>query len=148
MRKQALYILITLTLTAVAVIRLAHAQNVFASKFYIPFDFSIRGKAFPTGRYVVERSSSPDSGFWVMRNERGNRGASFPVMQLESQAAPEQSQLVFAKYGDTYNLRKVWTAGQTTGYYVVKTNTERVMERKLEASLAGSEEVILVASLD
>ena len=82
-----------------------------------------------------------------MRNERGNRGASFPVMQLESQAPPEQSQLVFARYGDTYYLRKVWTAGQTTGYYIVKTNTERITERKFEASVARGEEVTLVASL-
>jgi hypothetical protein len=148
MRKQALYVLIALTLTTVPAIRPAHAQNVFASKFYIPFDFSIRGKPFPAGRYVVERSSSAESGFWMIRNERGNRGASFPVMQLESQAAPNNSQLVFVKYGDTFYLRKVWTAGQTTGYYVVKTDTERMLERKLEGSVARGEEVILVAGLN
>jgi hypothetical protein len=148
MRKQAICILIALTLTTVAASRPAHADNVFASKFYIPFDFSIRGKSFPAGRYVVERGPSADSGFWMIRNERGNRGASFPVMQLESQAAPEQSQLVFARYGDTYYLRKVWTAGQTTGYYIVKTNTERITERKFEASVFRGEEVTLVASVD
>ena len=84
----------------------------------------------------------------MIRNERGDRGAIFAVIQLESPAPPDKSQLVFARYGDAYYLRKVWTAGQSTGYYVVKTNTQRMLEQKLEASVASAEEVILVASRD
>jgi hypothetical protein len=145
MKKQAVYILAALTLITTAGISQAYGQHPSAGKFAIPFDFSIRGKTFPAGIYTVGRSSLPYSGALLIRSWAGNRGSWFPVIQIESLVPREQSQLVFTRYGDTYCLRKVWSAGQDIGGYVVKTHAEQMLERKLEATAAKTEEMVVVA---
>ena len=55
MKKQAFYILAALTVMATAAISQAYGQWVYASKFDVPFDFTVSGQRFPAGSYIVER---------------------------------------------------------------------------------------------
>jgi len=133
----------SLTIATLALSTSAFAQQLKAN---IPFEFTVGNTTMPAGEYTISSSTRN-----VVDLKSANRtlmatvGGSQSYVEKKSNSAGE---LVFAKYGDTYNLRKVWTAGQTTGYYIVKTNTERITERKFEASVFRGEEVTLVASVD
>jgi hypothetical protein len=123
MKKQAFYILTALTFITLAGISQAYGQVSYASKFDIPFDFSIRGHKFPAGSYIVERSPLPHFAL-LIRSTHGNSSSMFPVVPMEFPRVPNQSQLVFSRFGDTYMLRNVRTAGLDMGSEVCRTKRE------------------------
>jgi hypothetical protein len=145
MKKQAFYILTALTFITMAGISQAYGQVSYASKYDIPFDFSIRGHKFPAGTYIVERSPLPHFAL-LIRSTDGNSSSMFPVIPMELRRAPNQSQLVFSRYGDRYLLRNVRTAGLDIGSEVLKTKSELRLERELAARGPAPEQVVLVAS--
>src|SRR5215471_299097 len=107
MKKQAFYILAALTVMATAAISQAYGQWVYASKFDVPFDFTVSGQRFPAGSYIVERGRT----FATIRSAGDGPYANFPTVPSPTRVAPEQSQLVFVRSGDHYRLQKLWTAG-------------------------------------
>jgi len=142
MKRQAFYVLAALTVMATAAISQAYGQWVDASKFNVPFDFTVSGHRFPAGSYIVGR------GRYLATIRRAGEGtyATFLTVPSPTRVAPEQSQLVFVRCGDHYRLQKLWTGGQEIGSEVLKTRSERKLERELEARGAEIERVVLVAS--
>jgi hypothetical protein len=146
MKKQAFYILTALVLITGAAISQAYGQRVYSSTFNIPFDFSVRGKAFPAGSYTVGRAPGLNADMFMIRSEDGNQYALCDSMPKQLQAAPEQSQLVFSRCGNSYRLREVRTAGLATGREVLRTKRERSLERELEATGTKVEPVVIAAA--
>ena len=146
MKKQAFYILTALVLITGAAISQAYGQRVYSSTFDIPFDFSVRGKAFPAGSYTVGRGPGLNADIFMIRSQDGNRYALCNSMPKQLQAVPEQSQLVFSRCGNSYRLREVRTAGLATGREVLRTKAERSLERELEASGTRVEPVVIAAA--
>jgi hypothetical protein len=142
MKKQAFRILAALTVLATAAISQAYGQWVSASRFDVPFDFTISGQRFPAGSYIVERGRT----LATIRSAGEGFCATFATVASLTRVAPEQSQLVFVRCGDHYRLRNMWTAGQEIGSEVLRTRSERRLERELEASGGKPERVVLVAS--
>jgi hypothetical protein len=118
----------------------------------VPFNFSVGDKEMNAGDIRVGNiTEASDSGI-VVRNADDNQNAIRLTNTLQSAKAQEQTRLVFHRYGDKYYLAQIWTAGSRTGRELVKSKSERALEREMAASqdLASTtkqETVTIVASL-
>jgi hypothetical protein len=65
-----------------------------------------------------------------------------PVRASETQ---EEAKLVFHKYGEQYFLSQVWEAGESAGRALIKSKSERALERKTEKIAMTRETVTLIA---
>lgn len=117
-----------------------------STSFSIPFDFVIAGKTLPAGEYVVERSTLFSASGLSIRNVDKNAGVYVLTADVESNARPSDSKLVFNRYGDRYFLSEFWTAGQTSGRKVTKSGEERAREREAARGAAQPERVAVVTS--
>src|SRR5215211_2785082 len=98
---------------------------------HIPFNFTVGEKAFPAGKYVIERNRKDSDTVWVIR-QKGNSSKALlltrPVRSIDTQ---EDTRLVFRRYDDLYLLSEFWTAGSNTGREIQITNRERALEKAL-----------------
>ncbi|HLM24829.1 MAG TPA: hypothetical protein VK274_07200 [Pyrinomonadaceae bacterium] len=97
----------------------------------IPFDFSVRDKTLPAGEYSIRRAQ-PSSGDTVLLiSSVNNHESVFPLTNAAQSLDPKDvATLVFHRYGDQYFLFQVWPAGATYGRVVVKSRSEREIERQ------------------
>lgn len=98
-------------------------------KATIPFDFRAGSQRMPAGKYEIDRLS--DSVI-LLRGPAEHKTNFLQVHSAQSSKSQDQGILVFNRYGDSYFLRQVWTAGSTIGQECSKSRTEK------EASLAQS----------
>jgi hypothetical protein len=125
MKRQALVILTTLSLL-VMLTTSVNAQSDLRLKVNIPFEFSVRGKIFPAGQYIVRHRAQ---GFLLIQS------ADLSVSQIVGASSTQrgenrnQSSLVFNRYGDQYFLSKVWKAGRHIGFEVRRADTEQRLIR-------------------
>jgi hypothetical protein len=90
----------------------------------IPFDFMVRGKSLPAGKYEVRRvNDSPET--LMIQNVRTRQTAMFETDPLEARKTPSQGKIVFHRYGDDYFLSQVWTPGEDTGRELLPSHRER-----------------------
>jgi hypothetical protein len=90
----------------------------------IPFDFIVRGKSFPAGKYEVRRTNdSPET--LEIQNVKTRETAMFNTDPVEARKTPGNAKLVFHRYGDDYFLSQVWTPGDDTGRELVPSHKER-----------------------
>ena len=146
MKKQALHILIALTLMTMPAVTRAYGQVPSASKFNVPFDFKIGDKNLPAGSYIVERGPLSNPYQLLIRRVGGGPVAMFDTIAAQARVEPTHSQLVFGRYENTYYLRKVWTAGLSTGRELLKTNKERMPQRELAANAAVPRDLAIAAA--
>ena len=97
----------------------------------IPFNFTAGEKAFPAGKYVIERNKRESDTVWVIRHKE-NSDAVFlmtrPVYSLDTQ---EVTKLVFSRYDDLYFLSELWTVGSNTGREIQISNQEKALDKAL-----------------
>ena len=94
----------------------------------IPFNFTVGEKAFPAGKYVIERNRKDSDTVWVIKSKDNADKAMLltrPVRALDTQ---EDTRLVFRRYDDLYFLSEFWTAGDNTGRELQISNRERALE--------------------
>ncbi|HEY6661198.1 MAG TPA: hypothetical protein VI031_08650 [Pyrinomonadaceae bacterium] len=94
----------------------------------IPFNFTVGEKAFPAGKYVIERNRKDSDTVWVIKSKDNADKAMIltrPVRALDTQ---EDTRLVFRRYDDLYFLSEFWTAGDNTGRELQISNRERALE--------------------
>jgi hypothetical protein len=124
----------------------AAANAAPSTSFRIPFDFVIAGKTLPAGEYVVERSTLFSATGLSIRSVDKNAGVYVLTAAVESNERPDDSKLVFNRYGDRYFLSEFWTSGQTSGRKVTKSGEERGLEREAARGAAQPERVAVVTS--
>ena len=97
----------------------------------IPFDFIIRGKTMPAGKYEVMRlTDSPE--VLEIRNVNDKRDhAAFETEAFTASDIANRSELVFNRYNDTYFLSEVVTAGEKTGREAFPSHAERRMRHEM-----------------
>ena len=81
----------------------------------IPFDFTVKGKTMPAGTYDVTRVMDEPVTL-LLRNVHDKHD----VVVVETEPVrdpmmPRRGELVFNRYGDTYFLSEIFTAGEQTG---------------------------------
>jgi hypothetical protein len=112
---------------ALAIGSLASTQSALAqnsaplAKVNIPFAFQAGPKAMPAGIYQIDREGR---NLIVLRGP-GQAAAYVETSDAIKLQAPDHGNLLFARYGDTYFLRQIWTAGNSTGLECPKSRLEK-----------------------
>jgi hypothetical protein len=100
----------------------------------IPFDFIVRGKTLPAGNYEIERINNSPDGLMVRNVNEKRDEAVFETEPVEPRQVPNRSEIIFHRYGDTYFLSEVLTAGEETAQQVIPSRSERLLRRETMAS--------------
>jgi len=110
----------------------AHAQEPGTSiRVSIPFDFTVEKKTLPAGNYEIRRISDEPIGL-IIQNVNHRRDATmFVTESLDVRRIPDHSLLIFHRYGDSYFLSEVVTAGQQTGEELRPTREERTLRSEM-----------------
>ncbi len=119
----------------------------------VPFDFVVGDKAMPAGQYRIGRITREADGAIVVSSADSSSNAMRLTNVVQGEQAAKQSTLVFHRYGDKYYLAQIWTAGNQEGRELLKSKSQRTLERHLSASeeLASNvkrETVTIIASLE
>ena len=104
-------IAMTIGLTAVLGTATLFAQN--RSTANIAFDFHIKGKTVPAGKYIVQLV--PDHQVLVFQNV-ATGDSSIVMVHPNKSGTLEQPKLTFLHKGDRYTLESAWFAGVEGGY--------------------------------
>lgn len=109
----------------------------------IPFDFSVRGKTLPAGDYEISRIGDEPADL-LMRNVRDKREhVIFATDPRDARRIPRRNVLVFNRYGDTYFLEEVVTAGEETGRELNPSHAERTLRRDMAKNQVEPETVVV-----
>ena len=107
------------SVTALLAVATAFAQDL--TKATIPFDFTVGRTNMTAGAYTV-RSIVPGT----IQLVRDDHKASVIALTngVQARKTPAGSSLVFTRYGNSYFLSRVWTAGSSTGRELPKSKLE------------------------
>lgn len=119
---------------------LAYAETV-NMKVNIPFNFVVGGATLPSGEYTVQGLGNSGNAISIRKLDQTAKSLTLAI-PCESSKTPEQSKLVFHRYGDRYFLAKIWMAGDNAGHELPKSRREAEVAMDYPA-----QEVVLVASL-
>ena len=138
---------ITLTLLFAASAVSAKGQSIQRVKADIPFEFVVGDKTLAAGEYWVS-STNQDGTALRIRNENTATTAMRLTNPIEPRRSDTRSRLVFHRYGQTYFLAEVWTGGDAIGRQLLRSNSERAVQRELAKVMghADYQRVELVAT--
>ena len=119
---------------------LAYADTA-TMKVNIPFSFVVGKTMLPAGEYSVKGLGFDGSAISIRKSDNAANSLTLSIA-CESLKTPQQSKLVFHRYGDRYFLVQIWTAGSNSGHQFPKSRREAEMALDYRA-----QEVVLVASL-
>jgi hypothetical protein len=105
----------------------------------IPFAFQTASQTLPAGTYRLILESND---LMYLRGP-GSTGGMVVTHTATKAAAPSHSVAVFARYGDKYYLRQVWTEGDPVGIEVSKGRAEK--ESRMQAKNAQTPSMIELA---
>ena len=97
----------------------------------IPFNFSVGEKAFPAGKYVIERNRRDSDLVWVIRRKDNVGKAMLLTRPVRANESQEDTKLVFHKYDDLYFLAEFWSAGEQTGREIQTSDREKGLDKAL-----------------
>jgi hypothetical protein len=110
-----------LTIGSVASTQLASAQSPTGlAEANIPFAFQTPSQTLPAGKYRIDRESIN-----LLRLEGPGVGGFVVTHEATKSHASDHGVLVFERYGDTYYLRQIWTAGEKVGLECPKGRREK-----------------------
>ncbi len=98
---------------------------------HIPFNFTAGEKAFPAGKYVIERNRKDSDLVWVIRRKDNVGKAVLLTRPVRANETQQETRLVFHQYGDLYFLSGFWTAGDATGREIQISNREKAIDKAL-----------------
>lgn len=121
----------TLFLTAIAsfVLCSALAWGQAAPHFIkvsVPFEFSINGKLFPAGDYVL--ACTP--GQIQLRDRDTHALATLITHSVEAQSNPSKPKLVFIQVDGTPALARVWLQDSRSGYELARPKRSTMIARQ------------------
>jgi len=98
---------------------------------HIPFNFSVGEKAFPAGKYVIERNRKDSDTVWVIKRKNNVGKAMLLTRPVRANETQQETRLVFRQYGDLYFLAEFWTAGDQTGREIQVSDREKALDKAL-----------------
>ena len=130
---------------AVVIAVTAHAQEPgTAMRASIPFDFIVRGKTLPAGNYELRRITDEPIGLIIQNVDHKRDEVIFRTDPVYAGSEPRHSVIEFHRYGDSYFLSEVVTAGEATARELPPSRTEKMMRRET-ASNKSQPETVAVA---
>lgn len=141
MRKQTLkrftMLMVIVAVSFMTAVTSANGQSPRTVVADVPFNFNVGGKALMAGKYSVKAFTANGDAL-AISNKQSNRTAIRLTLSIQARRAPEQSKLVFHRYGQRYFLSEVWSAGERTGRQLLKSKEERAIESQLAANPSKS----------
>jgi hypothetical protein len=152
MKKQALRaitMLVSIIVLAFVTAIASNAQSVGAKlvKAHIPFDFVVGNKTLPAGEYTIGGLTTTSDAGISIRSRDGNYKAIRLTTIVQDNARRQKTTLTFHRYGETYYLAKVWSAGSSEGRKLMKSKAERSAGREL-AQNSRRETVTIIAGVE
>ncbi|HEY6045812.1 MAG TPA: hypothetical protein VIU65_04365 [Pyrinomonadaceae bacterium] len=137
-----------LTLALATTVATANGQDQIAVKANVPFEFIVGDKTLAAGKYSVSAIGITHDAL-AIQGIKANDSA-VRLVNTTTGSAERTSKLVFHRYGNTFFLSEVWTAGERQGRQLLKSRQERAIEREL-SRVAGNQtskyqEVVILAS--
>ena len=125
------------------------AQSQAASprlmRAHIPFAFNVGNKELPAGEYAITvLNPNSDQKVLQIRSTDGSVSAIVSTVGTKSKS-PEQSKVVFHRYGDTYFFAQAQVSGESTALAAFKSKAERTEARTIASH--GTTTVTIVAEL-
>ena len=118
-----------LTITAQA--QASGSQKINA---HIPFAFNVGRTSLPAGEYTITvLNPNSDRKVLQIRSADGKSSALIQTNELSANA-PEQTKLVFNRYGNRYFFAQARMAGESTTFAAVKSSVERNEEHAVASS--------------
>src|ERR1043166_588384 len=114
----------------------------------IPFDFMIRGKTLPAGRYEVTVLNNNDLYTLCVRSmDHGGIAAIVNSEPVIKHGGFRQSAFIFHRYGDTYFLDEITEKGEDVARELIPSRQERNLERQVARNdRVPKAEVVTVAA--
>ena len=126
-----------------SVAQVKHAVTVIA---YVPFQFEVGNRAFPSGTYVFEMATgapklSDEAGVLVVRNSERRLYAAVATGIASEDDAHRTPKLTFVRDGEHVYLSKLWSQGSATGLSVhLPEGVDQVVESEaltLDGTMSG-----------
>jgi hypothetical protein len=114
-----------------------HAQSSLPLNADVPFNFVAGNAALPAGQYTVNQGA----GLIDIKLADGKAGTFLFTVAEQQGRIQTASRLVFHRYGTTYLLWQIWTAGNDHGRQVPVSSRER----ELAAKHTAPDETVVVA---
>jgi hypothetical protein len=131
LKKQAIKVFGLLSLLlSLSAIHVYAQSSPLIRKVEIPFDFSVRGKTLPAGTYSVTRVN-PEKSLLQLRSADGREVINVVTNSVRAKELPKTGKLIFRRYGESYFLFQIWEADDIQGRQLLKSRTERSVERDL-----------------
>jgi hypothetical protein len=140
MNKRVLWVLLSVSVWA-GLLGSAQAQYVVKTmKVDVPFEFQVRGNAYPAGTYSLQREGS----FLFLRNHNGQVLNILNTVTLRNEKPATTSKLVFFHYNGLHLLTQVLWEGDKTGAELLRKGREeevvrRIAPVKVESAAVGSQ---------
>lgn len=97
----------------------------------IPFDFIVRGRTLPAGHYEIRRVGDEPTGLLIRNIDDKHDHALFETETVYMRGVSGKNELVFNRYGDTYYLSEVETAGEQMAREVYPSRSERHLRQQM-----------------
>jgi hypothetical protein len=129
-------ILATLSLFVMLTATSVYAQSDIHLKVNIPFEFSVREKTLPAGEYTVRYVAQ---GVLAIQSVDSHAVQTFMTLSARTNTKPDESSVVFNRYGDQYFLSTIWRAGDNTGLALRRPHAEELIRAKRLLATSASE---------
>jgi len=114
----------------------------------IPFDFNVKGKTLPAGEYEVRRINDEPIGLLIRNMHDKHDNVVFETEPKQDRSITKRDELIFTRYGDSYFLSEVVTAGEQTGEEISPSHRERELKREMMTRNQAAPETVTVAALN
>jgi len=116
-----------------------------AIRVAIPFDFVVKGKTLPAGEYEIRRLMDEPIGLLIRNVHDKHDNVVFETEPKIDRSITKTDELIFNRYGDTYFLSEIVTAGEQTGEELNPTHKERELKREMARNQSAPETVNVAA---
>jgi len=124
MKKLGLVLSLSSLMVMLAVVPASGAGRLEHIRADIPFDFMVGDKTFPAGTYTFAEHGIT-LGTFVIRSLDGRTSVMVITRGVQgSLTRPDETKLVFNRYGDLYFLAQSWIVGEIEGREFLKSKTE------------------------
>ena len=107
----------------------------------IPFDFTVRGRTLPAGKYEITRVNDEAVNLLIRSVDNKRDHAMFETEPVYVSNTSSKDVLVFHRYGDSYFLSEVVTGSEETGRELAPSHAERQMRREMARNQVEPETV-------
>ncbi len=102
-------------------------------------------RSLPAGEYDVTRVMDEPIALLLRNVHDKHDEVVVRTDPVQGRIIPNRDELIFNRYGETYFLEEIFTAGEQTGEELSTSHRERELKREMALNQAGPETVTIAA---